>query len=272
MGFTLRPLILKTPITILFVIVFILDLQAQHFTHDIGVFVGTTSLQSDYGERGNFASEWNNNGMSYSAVHYLSFYNRTLRWDPHNVLHQHLMIKTELHYLSNTELIHHGKWAKRNSEAALKLRAMKGSLRMLSLGVNLEYHLQSLGEFVYPYSDLWFDPFATFGIKYSSFTTGLSSDLGDWQKDISVLPQKYTLKNALDIGTTEAFSVELGFGSRFKITPKIDLVTQFAYQYFFSDKIDGLQAEVFENKNNDWLLNIQFGLVYHLNFNTPLFY
>ena len=153
---------MKTPITILFVIVFILDLQAQHFTHDIGAFVGSTSLQSDYGERGNFASEWNNNGISYSAVHYLSFYNRTLRWDPNNVLHNHLMVKTEINYLSNTELTHQGKWAKKKSEAGVKLKSMKGSLRMLSLGLNLEYYLNPLEEFVYPYSDMWFNPFVTF--------------------------------------------------------------------------------------------------------------
>ena len=263
---------MKTPITILFVIVFILDLQAQHFTHDIGAFVGSTSLQSDYGQRDNFASNWNNNGMTYSVAHYLSFYNRTLRWDPNNVLHNHLMVKTELHYISNTELLHHGKWAEKDSEAGLKLRSMKGSLRMLSFGVNLEYFLNPLEEFVYPYSDMYFNPFLTFGIKYSTYTTGLSSDLGDWQQDINVLPQKYTLQNALELGSNQAFSIQLGFGTRYKLAPKIDLVAQFAYQYFFSDTLDGLQANVIENKNNDWLLNIQFGLVYHLNFSTPLLY
>ncbi|MFK8059403.1 MAG: hypothetical protein AB8B78_04855 [Polaribacter sp.] len=263
---------MKTPITIIFLIVFILENKAQHFTHDIGVFVGSTSLQSDYGERGNFASEFNNKGTSYSVAHYLSFYNRTLRWDPNNVLHNHLMVKTELHYLGNTQLIHHGYWAKKQSLEGEKLRAMKGTVRMLSVGVSLEYFLRPLEQFVYPHSDTRFNPFLTFGIKYSSFTNGLTSDLGDWRNDINVLPQKYTLKNALDVGAGQAFSLQMGLGTRFKISQKLDLVTQFNYQYFFSDKIDGLQAEVFENKNNEWLVDIQFGLVYHLNFSTPLFY
>ncbi len=263
---------MKTPITILFVIVFILEIKAQHYTHDIGVFVGTTSLQSDYGQRNNFASEWKNNGLSFSVAHYLHFFNRTLRWDPNNTLHNHLMVKTELEYLSKTELKHYGYWASKQSYGGEQLRAMKGSLRMFNVGINLEYFLHPLEEFVYPYSDISFNPFFTFGFKYSFYTNGLKSDLGDWQQNSSVLPTKYTLENALDIGSGEAFSFTMGLGSRYKLTEKLDLVGQFTYQYFFSDKIDGLQAQVFENKNNEWALNIQFGLVYHLNFSSPLFY
>ena len=263
---------MKTPITIIFVIVSILEFTAQHYTHDIGAFVGSTSLQTDYGQRGNFASDWNNNGTSFSVAHYLSFYNRTLRWDPNNVLHNHLMVKTEIQYLSNANLKHYGKWSKKNSYGGEQLRAMKGTLRMLDFGINLEYFLHPLEEYVYPYSDIWFNPFFTFGFKYSLYTNSLSSDLGDWNKDINVLPKKYTLKNALDIGSGEALSLSVGLGTRYKLAPKIDLVAQFTYQYFFSDTIDGLQAQVYENKNNEWLLNLQLGIVYHLNFNTPLFY
>ena len=263
---------MKTPITIIFVIVFILEFKAQHFTHDIGAFVGSTSLQTDYGQRGNLASEWNNNGLSFSVAHYLSFYNRTLRWDPNNVLHNHLMVKTEIQYLKNATLEHHGVWAKKKSYAGAQLRSMKGTVRMLDVGINLEYYLFALEEFVYPYSNLWINPYFTFGVNYSNYTNGLVSDLGDWREDISVLPDKYTYQNSLDIGQGEAMSMSVGLGSRLKVSPKVDLVAQFSYRYFFSDKIDGLKAEVIENKNNEWLLNLQFGIVYHLNFNTPLFY
>ena len=263
---------MKTPITIIFVIVAILEFKAQHFTHDIGAFVGSTSLQSDYGERGNFASEWSNNGRTFSVAHYLSFYNRTLRWDPNNVLHNHLMVKTEVQYLDNAKLEHHGEWAQRKSVAGNQLKSMTGTLRMLEVGINLEYFLHPLEEFVYPYSDIWFNPFFTFGFKYSSYTNGLSSSIGDWREDISVLPEKYTLKNALSVGSGDTFSLAVGLGTRFKVAPKIDLVAQFTYQYFFSDQVDGLQAPVIENRNNEWLLNLQFGVVYHLNFSSPLFY
>ncbi|WP_435414622.1 THC0290_0291 family protein [Polaribacter aestuariivivens] len=263
---------MKTPITILFVIVFFLEIKAQHYTHDIGGFVGSTSLQTDYGQRNHFGSELNNEGLSFSVAHYLSFYNRTLRWDPNNVMHNHLMIKTDLQYVSNTKLEHHGIYAKKQSFGGEQLRAMKGSVRMLNLGVNIEFYLKSLEEFVYPHSDVSFNPFFTFGVQYSFFNNTLTSDLGDWQQDISVLPKKYQSDGHIDVGSGESFVFNIGVGTRFKLTEKLDLVAQYNYQYFFSDKIDGLQAEVFENKNTEWGLNIQVGLIYHLNFSLPLFY
>ncbi|TMM29591.1 hypothetical protein FDT66_10775 [Polaribacter aestuariivivens] len=263
---------MKTPITILFVIVFFLEIKAQHYTHDIGGFVGSTSLQTDYGQRNHFGSELNNEGLSFSVAHYLSFYNKTLRWDPNNVMHNHLMIKTDLQYVSNTKLEHHGIYAKKQSFGGEQLRAMKGSVRMLNLGVNIEFYLKSLEEFVYPHSDVSFNPFFTFGVQYSFFNNTLTSDLGDWQQDISVLPKKYQSDGHIDVGSGESFVFNIGVGTRFKLTEKLDLVAQYNYQYFFSDKIDGLQAEVFENKNTEWGLNIQVGLIYHLNFSLPLFY
>ncbi len=50
----------------------------------------------------------------------------------------------------------------------------------------------------------------------------------------------------------------------------MDLNAQVNWQYFFSDGIDGLQPDVPENKNNDWLMNFQLGIIYHLNFSKPL--
>lgn len=263
---------MRTHITIIFVIVFNLEFTAQHFTHDIGGFVGSTSLQTDYGERSHLSSELSNKGASYSVAHYLHFFNKTLRWDPNNTLHDHLMIKTELQYIQNTELSHKGNYASKQNYAGEQLRAMKGSLKMLNVGVHLEYFLRSLDDFVYPHSNMSFNPFFTFGVQYSFYDNGLESDLGDWQEDASILPKKYTLENSLAIGKGESFALNLGFGTRYKLTEKLDLVAQLNYAYFFSDKIDGLKAEVIENKNNDWALNMQVGLIYHLNYSSPMFY
>ncbi len=257
---------------IFFVFISIIEFKAQHLTHEIGAFFGSTSLQTDYGQKGNFATQWNNNAKTFSVAHYLSFYNNTIRWDPHDVLHNHLMVKTEIQYLNNADYKHHGKWAKGNSYAGEQLRAMKGSIRSLDLGVNAEYFLFPLEEFIYPYSDILFNPFFTLGLKYSFFTNTLTSDLGDWRQDISVLPTKYQLDNALDIGDGQAVALSFGIGTRFKLSPKIDLVAQSTYQHFFSDTIDGLQTPANLNQNNDWSFNIQFGMVYHLNYEKPLFH
>ena len=263
---------MRTTLAIIFVIACILESKAQHYTHDIGVFIGSTSLQTDYGERSHFGSDIKNSNLSFSAVHYLHFFNRTLRWDPNNVLHNHLMVKSEIQYTSNTELKHHGKYADRQSTSGEKLRAMKGSLRMLNLGIHLEYFLKPLEEFIYPHTDISFNPFFTFGVQYSFYNNGLKSDLGDYRQDVTVLPNKYQDVTSLAIGSGQSFALNMGIGTRYKLTEKIDLVAQFNYQYFFTDKLDGLKAEVFENKNNEWASNVQIGLVYHLNFSSPLFY
>jgi hypothetical protein len=44
------------------------------------------------------------------------------------------------------------------------------------------------------------------------------------------------------------------------LTPKIDLVAQVSFQYFFSDSIDGLI-----HTKNDSSVNIQLGIIYQLN-------
>ena len=63
----------------------------------------------------------------------------------------------------------------------------------------------------------------------------------------------------------------MGMGTRYKLTEKLDASTIFNWQYFFSDSIDGLKANVPENKSNEWLVNLQVGLIYRLNFSKSLF-
>ena len=55
-----------------------------------------------------------------------------------------------------------------------------------------------------------------------------------------------------------------------KLSRKIDIVAQFKWEIYASDAIDGLQADVVENKSNETLTNLQFGLIYHLNFNKNI--
>lgn len=263
---------MKTPITtLLFVIVFVTSSYGQFLNHDIGVSVGSTSLQSDYGERGNFDSEWRNNGFTFALSHHLSLYNHTIRWDPNDILRNHLTIKTELRYLSNTTLRHFGEWVKpkRQSEGANQLRGMKGTLNKTSVSVNLDIHLKPLEEFVHPYTNIKVNPYITGGVSYSFFNVDVASDLGQGEE---FLFEKFR-GDALVLGKGEALSVQFGLGTKYKIRPKIDLFAQFAYQYFFSDELDGLNAvNDPSNKNNEWLLNFQFGVILHLNYNNPLFY
>jgi hypothetical protein len=57
---------------------------------------------------------------------------------------------------------------------------------------------------------------------------------------------------------------------RYNLNNKIDLNAQFNWQFFFSNSVDGLTAEDQDDRNNEWLLNFQVGVIYRLNILEPL--
>ena len=83
---------MKTPKTITKIIVSILEFKAQHYTHNIGTFVESTSLQTNYKQIKNFASNRNYNRKTFSIAHYLSFFTKPIKWDPHDVNHNLLLL------------------------------------------------------------------------------------------------------------------------------------------------------------------------------------
>jgi hypothetical protein len=254
------------------VVLFYAESTAQHTTHDIGVFAGLSIIQTDFGQRDNFKSSAANGSLSLTVAHYMHFFNQERRWNSDKEVFNNLMVKTELSYVTNNTFQHHGFWTElAGTDLARQLNAMTSTINMFVIGVQLEYYLNNLEEFIYPYSDSSFNPYFTFGLKYAFYNNKLTSTLGDWESDITLLPVKYRTPGALAVGSGGALAFTMGLGTRYKLTDKLDLSAQFQWQTFFSDAIDGLQADVIENKNNEWATSFQFGVVYHLNFNEPLF-
>ena len=58
----------------------------------------------------------------------------------------------------------------------------------------------------------------------------------------------------------------MGVGTRLNLTQNFDFSAQINWQIFMSDAVDGLQANVIENKSSETMTSIQLGVVYHLNF------
>lgn len=263
---------MKTSLTrIVFLLLITYTARAQHLTHDVGVFGGVAVLQTDYGQRGNFLSSYGNSGLSFSFAHYLHFFNKNTRWDSGDELFNYIMVKSEVNFMTGNNLQHHGVYVNANSDLARQLKAMTGSVSITNLGIQLEYYLKGLQDFINPYSQIKWNPYIAFGFRYAFYNNTLTSDLGDWRTDITVLPTKYREPGALAVGSGSSFAFTFGIGTRYKLTEDLDLAGQLAIQSFLSDAVDGLQAEVIENKNNEWLMNLQFGIIYHLNFNNPLF-
>lgn len=244
--------------------------NAQHFTHDIGFHAGTSTMQTDYGVRNNFLSSYGNSAVSISFTHTLHFFNKDPRWNADHKIWSYLALRSEINIITDKALQHYGTFTEGNTDLARLLRGMTGITNVTSIGFQLEYYMRCLKDFIYPWSHLKWNPYILGGLQYSMFNNDLTSTLGDWRQDISVLPTKWRAPGALDIGKGTTFAATFGAGIRYKFLPKIDFNLQFNWQFFFSDSVDGLTASVIENKNNEWLLNLQFGIIYHLNFDKPL--
>lgn len=261
---------MKKFLKIIPLVVFINFAKAQHFTHEVGFFVGNVTMQTDYGERYNFLSEIGNNKVTFTFSHLLTFYNKQITWNDRDDIWNYIALKTEVNVIPGTELEHFGQYVEGGTDLAADLKAMKGTVSMVSVGTGIEYYFKSLHEFSHPYSDIIWNPYVSLGVRYSFYENDIESSQGNWREDISVLPQKYRIPGNLAVGSGGAWSAIFGGGVRFKLSEKIDLGAQANLQYFFSDAIDGLVAKVPENKNNDWMVNLQVGLVYHLNYSEPL--
>lgn len=262
---------MKRPLKILFFLIVTFSANAQHLTHDVGVFIGTATIQTDYGQRDEFFSSFGNSALSFSLVHYLQFFNIDTRWNSKNDIANHVMVKSEFNFLSKETFKHHGTYTVGNTQLAQQLRAMTGTITMTSIGIQGEYYMKDLREFMFPYSDIKWNPYFSFGFKYSLYTNTLNSTLGDWKTDKTVLPLKYRADGQLAIGSSSALSLIIGAGTRYKLSEKFDLAANFNWQYFFSDAVDGLQAIHASNKNNEWLVHLQVGVIYHLNFAGGIF-
>lgn len=206
-----------------------------------------------------------------TLAHYLHFFNRNTRWNAGDELLSYLMVKTEVNYITTVNLQHFGEYTQGSTLEAERLRAMTGSVSMINLGINLEYYLNNLQQFVHPYSNSSWNPYVSFGARYVLFNNTLESSLGDWEADRSVLPEKYRPGNAKKIGAGATFAAVIGAGLRYKLTKKLDISSLVSFQFFLSDEVDGLTARVKENRSDERMLNFQIGVVYHLNFNGPLF-
>lgn len=243
---------------------------AQHFTHDVGIHAGTATIQTDYGERGDFLSSYGNSSLTFSITHTLHFFNRNRQWNANHKLWSYLALRSELNFIPNGNFRHHGAFAQQNNLAGEQLRAMSGKASITNVGFQLEYYFKCLRDFIHPRSNIKWNPYVLAGAQFTTFSNKMSSELGDWTQNPNVLPEKWRPSDATDVGPGNTYAVTFGGGVRYNLTRKIDFNAQFNWQFFMSDSIDGLTANVSENQNNEWLLNLQVGLIFHLNFDRPL--
>ncbi len=253
-------------ILILFILFSISNTFAQlEVSHEFGFTAGPVTMQTDYGERHHLPSS-TPTSFGIAAVHYLNFYGSNYNWrNGASFFSDHFKLKTELSYYFNNSLEHKGRYVAEgslNSEAD-KLRAMKGKTKSFNIGTGLEFHFKNLEDYGLLFNDdIKFAPYIGAGLQFNMFDPELTSDLGDWTTNPDVLPEKWA-NDGVFVEKDNTFSLTLSAGTRYKLD-SFDLVLDARWQYFFSNKYDGLDAKVSENKFNDTLIFFSVGVVFDM--------
>ncbi len=215
-------------------------------------------MQTDYGQRNHFPSSFANVGFGIGANYYIGWDVRRVRWDDRiSYFKNHMRLKVEFSYMSDN-FIHRGKYAKGHSAFARKLAAMKGSTRIFNIGGQFEYSFFSFSDF-----RKW-EPYISGGFYHVNFDPDLKSSLGDWTQDNSLIPNVYLNDGIfLENSNTQAFA--FGGGTRFTAKENFAYVIDFRWQRFLSNKVDGLDPKIDANKFREWLLFLNFGIVFRIN-------
>lgn len=236
----------------------ITSIFSQNYNHEIGISLGAVSIQSDYGERGDFASSYGNVGFGVGLNYYFSFDGAYTRWNyKSNFLKNHFRLKLGVSYMQDN-FRHRGKYIEGLGVMAIKMAAMRGSTKIYNFGGQLEY---AIFDFM---DDKKFEPYLSGGIYYVFYDPDLTSELGDWRDNPSVLPPVY-LNGSIHLQKDKTQSFSFGFGSRYAAGKSTKMIFDFRWQKFLTNNIDGIDPQIGANKFRDWLLFAQVGVVFKLN-------
>lgn len=241
------------------------------FSHEIGVIAGPVEFRSDFGSRNDSKNNFGNSGIGLGIVHYINFsyradcncYTTDTYWN------DHFKIRNEISW-NRTTLNHHGEWVNpnRTTPNANKLRAHKGVAQNLDIGTQLEYFPRSIRDFQsFSYR---LAPFVSLGVHYTSFTPKVSTNyanpnpaaIGDVTDPSNFY--SYWAPGSVDASSGSTWSIVSSVGVRYKLNKLADLMLDLRWQYYFNDRVDGLDHQLEYNKFNDWLLWLNVGYIYYL--------
>lgn len=227
---------------------------------EIGIVAGPVAYYTDYGLRYNLETNTSNTGMGVGLVYYVNFAYRAdcNCYTRDSYFNDHFRVRAEIDYHWG-ELHHFGKISQRNTPSGELLRGMVGSAKVLEMGAHLEYFPFSIRDytaFAYPIA-----PFLSLGFNFVDYNPHTYSTLGPLEENLYP-----TFQGGVSQERGSTWSMVLGLGTRYKISPFSDLVANFQWRYYDTDWIEGLDHNNPQDKYNDMMFWLNFGYIYYLNF------
>ena len=242
-----------------------INYSQSRFSHEFGGFFGVASLQTDFGESGDFSSA-NQSSMAFGLSYYLKFFGSQYSWrSGSSYFSDHFKLKAQFLYNNNTNIQHEGKYAEANSESGAKLRAMTAATKIYNVGLNLEYYFLRLEDYASFYAaENKLNPYISVGIQWSYYDPDVMVN------GVSLLPNDDPYESLIDkwqnnsiyVDPGNTFGISGGLGLRYSVE-FVDFYLDAQYQYYLSDDIEGLNAiNDPGNNKNDTMVAITLGVVY----------
>lgn len=261
-----------------FILVLILGINEAYsqlgFSHEIGVIAGPVAFQSDFGVRRDFETNAGNTGIGIGIVHYINFAYRAdcNCYSTDTFFNDHFKLRNEISY-NRTRLNHFGEWVDRApiNSSYEPLVHHTGIASNFDIGTQIEFFPKSIRAFQsFAYS---FAPFISLGVHFTSYNPTVETNYIDsniqnmnnfFQPWVNAAVPNVNEDPFLFDGQGTTFSVVGSIGTRYKLTVLSDLMVDLRWQYFFNNKVDGLDHNLASNKANDWLVWLNFGYIYYL--------
>jgi len=226
-----------------------LNAQDVIINNEIGVYLGPTFMQTDYGEAKNFGSSINNTGFGFGFAYVADFSDSRVKSGMGVFLTTHVKVRAELSY-AKANFAYDGKPVEDGNAETAKFKAMIGSSKLLNIGILPEIYIFDLT------NDAKLQPYVLLGASFVSAKPSLKSSLA--------LPTIYQPKeDNVFLDSQSTFSLTAGVGTRYKLDD-IDILFEYRFNSFMSDRIEGLDSDFAGDKNNDAQTIFNIGVVFNL--------
>jgi len=226
-------------------------IKAQNIAinNEVGIFLGPTFMQTDYGEAHNFDSSINNTGFGFGFAYIADFSDSRVSSKLGRLLTEHVKLRADFSYVK-VNFAYDGQPVEALTLESQKFRAMTGGTKLLNFGIYSEIYIKNL------VNDNKFQPYILTGVSYVSAKPSIKTSME--------LPNIYLPEEENIFLDKQTFlSLGAGVGARYNLD-NIDFVVEYRFNAFLSDRIEGLEAHFSGNKNNDAQTSINLGVVFSL--------